>query len=537
MIGTIDISLNTHNPNIPIKPVFTFASSPQSFRIGNVPRKVGRWDITNVFVNVSYPDNSTVAKECVLAGGVWVATVNGCPTSGKVENGLVVTANGTDENGQAVSNYVLGAGDVYVKQLDGAITPGSNVARMYFYETPPQKPNRGDVTFQEGAMVLWDGTEWKPCGEGGVAGEEVVLYDPQLCSTVATETTTALPSFHTVGNRISKLFAMDSVGNLYVRRTFEWSVDGVQRSPIHIDTSLDYNTGMDGTLALLSPRYTEQAFGQVGQYYLTLGFNVHEDGCPWPKVYHTNHPERVFYEDTTFSKQLEEFDVGFAVDGHAVRMKMSPKYTLAYSTQKFHNEVAKHYMRNYTSSLASLESTSYKLLDPYSDWIFEGCPVDNVYLRVEHDYSTSEWILERDMYGEIARVSGMDNNIEVVFEDVEIDGYVTRITAYRNQNADYILMDRAVNQIDYNGTRNDFTFPPARQGHAREFIISVNVTTPTYDQLNFLDDCGNTMVIHYNPNAGYPYLCEMGRFIITMREIALNEFYAQFVKVDCLQGA
>ena len=74
MIGTIDVYLNAHNPNFPIEPVFTFVTSPQSFRIRNVPRKVGKWNITNVFVNVSYPDNSTVSKECVLVGEIWVAT-------------------------------------------------------------------------------------------------------------------------------------------------------------------------------------------------------------------------------------------------------------------------------------------------------------------------------------------------------------------------------------------------------------------------------------------------------------------------------
>ena len=165
MIGTIDVCLNAHNPNFPLEPVFTFVNSSQSFRIRNVPKKIGKWSITNVTVNVSYPDNTIVSKECVLTGGVWVATVNGCSTSGTCENGFVVTASGIDENEQVVSNYVLGVGNLYVKELDGTITPGTTAVKMYFYETVPNAPHKGDTTFQNGILKVYDGTNWKPCYE------------------------------------------------------------------------------------------------------------------------------------------------------------------------------------------------------------------------------------------------------------------------------------------------------------------------------------------------------------------------------------
>lgn len=162
MIGTIDILLQAHNPNFPLEPVFTFVNSAQSFRIRNVPKKIGQWSITAVTVNLSYPDNSTISKECILTGGVWVATVAGCATSGTCENGFVVTASGVDENGQTVSNYVLGAGNLYVKNLDGTIAPGTTAARMYFYDTAPAQPKKGDAAFITGTLNVWDGTSWKP---------------------------------------------------------------------------------------------------------------------------------------------------------------------------------------------------------------------------------------------------------------------------------------------------------------------------------------------------------------------------------------
>lgn len=123
MIGVIDIKVAAHNPNFPLEPVFTFINSAQSFRIRNVPRAVGKWNITKVFVRLVYPDNTTIQKECVLNGNIWIGTVEGCAESGTSTNGFIVTASGIDENENIITNYVLGAGDLYVKDLDGTIDP------------------------------------------------------------------------------------------------------------------------------------------------------------------------------------------------------------------------------------------------------------------------------------------------------------------------------------------------------------------------------------------------------------------------------
>ena len=41
MIGTIDVKVQAHNPNFPLDPVFTFVNSSQSFRIRDVPKRIG----------------------------------------------------------------------------------------------------------------------------------------------------------------------------------------------------------------------------------------------------------------------------------------------------------------------------------------------------------------------------------------------------------------------------------------------------------------------------------------------------------------
>lgn len=50
MIGTIDIRCNAHHPNLAIQPLYTFVASPSNVRVADVPKKIGDWKITEVFV-------------------------------------------------------------------------------------------------------------------------------------------------------------------------------------------------------------------------------------------------------------------------------------------------------------------------------------------------------------------------------------------------------------------------------------------------------------------------------------------------------
>ena len=125
MIGTIDVTVRAARPDLPLPPVRAFVGSPSSVRVRNVPRRIGEWDITRVFVTANYPDSTTETAECVLTGGVWVGTVLGCATPGTSLAGFVVTADGVDEHGSAVSGYILGAGDVIVLTREESITPGT----------------------------------------------------------------------------------------------------------------------------------------------------------------------------------------------------------------------------------------------------------------------------------------------------------------------------------------------------------------------------------------------------------------------------
>ncbi len=119
MIGTIDIEIQAKNPNMPLWPLRAYVNSPSSLRIRNVPKKIGQWEITSVQVTATYPEKTQKTAQCVLVGGVWVGTIEGSPASGTCTNGYTVIADGIDENGNPVSGYVLGRGDVEILKEDG----------------------------------------------------------------------------------------------------------------------------------------------------------------------------------------------------------------------------------------------------------------------------------------------------------------------------------------------------------------------------------------------------------------------------------
>ena len=99
MIGTIDIEVNAAHPSMPLSELCAFVGSPSQVRIRNVPRGIGNWKLTAVYVAVAYPDNTVQAPSCVLTGGIWTATIPGSTATGMSGNGFQVLADGVDEHG------------------------------------------------------------------------------------------------------------------------------------------------------------------------------------------------------------------------------------------------------------------------------------------------------------------------------------------------------------------------------------------------------------------------------------------------------
>lgn len=165
MIAVIDVTVQAENPALKLFPMRAFKGSPSSVRVRNVPRKIGTWSISKVYFSATYPDNQMACAECVLVGGVWIGTITGSARTGFCENGYSVTADGTDENGNAVSGYILGKGDITILDADGAITPGEVMHSMQLLSAESANPKDGDVWKENGAYYIYqDGQAW-PIGD------------------------------------------------------------------------------------------------------------------------------------------------------------------------------------------------------------------------------------------------------------------------------------------------------------------------------------------------------------------------------------
>ena len=160
MIGSVEVRCCAAQPQKPLAPVFSFKDSPQSFRILDVPKSIGTWELTRVYVGLNYPDNTNVEKDATRQGNVWVATVEGCPIAGKTMGGFTIYADGTDESGNPVEGYVLGNGDIYVMEKSEKISALVGKTTMRILDDIPSSPAKGDVLVVGEELKIYNGEEW-----------------------------------------------------------------------------------------------------------------------------------------------------------------------------------------------------------------------------------------------------------------------------------------------------------------------------------------------------------------------------------------
>lgn len=176
MIGSIDIKVNAARPNLPLAPLFAFQDSPSSLRVMDVPKSIGNWAITSVKVAIEYPDNTTIEKVAVRNGSVWVATLEGCEIAGKVLNGYSVLADGKDEDGNDVTGYVLGKGDVFILENDTELSRLVGKIAVRYMDEIPDVPTKGDLMNSNGELRLFDGEDWLVIS----TTEPPPVYDSQI---------------------------------------------------------------------------------------------------------------------------------------------------------------------------------------------------------------------------------------------------------------------------------------------------------------------------------------------------------------------
>ena len=170
MISTQDVKIQAQHPSMPLSPFVAFKNSPSSIRILDVPKKIGLWNITSVQIQVTYPDSQILSKQCVRTGNVWVGTLEGTSSVGQVCKGYQITASGVDEDGNEISGYVLGVGDVVIMDIDGSIFPNEQADNVRIFSSIPDNPKIGDVYLDGIALMIYDGEKWVKIGDQDLSG-------------------------------------------------------------------------------------------------------------------------------------------------------------------------------------------------------------------------------------------------------------------------------------------------------------------------------------------------------------------------------
>ena len=111
-------------------------------------------------MTAKYPDGHNVTKSAVRTGSVWVGTIDGCDTAGTSSQGFTITADGLDEDGNPVTGYVLGVGDLMVLDLDGSIVPEGESWTLRLHDEEPETPHKGDTFLDGDTLKIYDGEDW-----------------------------------------------------------------------------------------------------------------------------------------------------------------------------------------------------------------------------------------------------------------------------------------------------------------------------------------------------------------------------------------
>ena len=173
MIAILDVRASVHNAEMPCGPLAIYAAADNTVRIVGMPTRLGNLDVTAMAIAVTNARGEVHVGQCVKAGHDWLATVPAAHVAeaGRVSEGVVVTATGTDENGEAAS-WTVGCGDVRIRALDASIMDLGGVTLLHLRRVLPETPVGGDVYYSspDAAWMLYDGESWLQMGTNGAQG-------------------------------------------------------------------------------------------------------------------------------------------------------------------------------------------------------------------------------------------------------------------------------------------------------------------------------------------------------------------------------
>lgn len=549
MIGVIDVEIQAANVSMPLYPVRAFVNSPSSIRLRNVPRKIGSWNITSVQIVAAYPDSSIRTANCVLTGGVWVGTIEGCPISGRSENGFTVFASGIDENGNPVSNYVLGKGLIEILEGDGTITPDAPSYYVHLYDEEPDQPKEGDMWPTDDGYVIWqDGEEHKL----GISAEEVSTMISDEVPDIVTEKVEVGvgDNWRNYINETRKPY-WNSDDNIWVWEDI--TGDPLESSAPEDTIELVFNGYyLSATIKLLLTEF--EAFGEEGEYIMKLVFS---DGTEHEVTYHDSvgyftYNGTNYYPQGDVSQWVVDNYYTFEVEG-GITFKFyrdsAMRNALGLATydelETVANQVSSKQDKLNTTQLNAVNSNitaakvaeydeamtkfNYELYSPMRETmtlrqdIFPITYTDNntTYTVQYSDYGTTLTVVETSTLGAsstaiyLAHNNGTTNPMIVAATkttglwaggilpglNVKLNGSTptSGTTPIYDVSGGLVLKNRAINRIPLSQTFNNPTlvFPQITMPQANDFILHVEATgsgyTPSlsYPNYYFYNDSGD----------------------------------------------
>ena len=125
MISRYLINCKCERPDWPFMPISVPCGSSRTIGVIGLSARVPGLEIVGCQIRITNADGVALTKSCKFERGVWVVTF---PAShfqnyGIVKNGVVVFADGKDENGES-RLWIERVGDLRVTALDASSTPG-----------------------------------------------------------------------------------------------------------------------------------------------------------------------------------------------------------------------------------------------------------------------------------------------------------------------------------------------------------------------------------------------------------------------------
>lgn len=529
MIGICDVSVQAANPNMPLYPLRAFVNSPSSLRIRNVPKRIGDWNISSVQLVVAYPDNTVKTVECKLIGNVWVGTVAGSSITGRCENGYTVFASGNDENGNPVSNYVLGKGLIEILEGDGTITPDAPSYYVHLLSAEPSTPKEGDMWPSDGSYVIWQNGQPHGFDDNAMQLAHEAYDVASQANWNVNELSALVPPQASTSNQLAdKAFVNSSVQTATANFRGNWPTWDTVPDPLDVN--------------LYPPDYTGSKVPTVNDYLVVQDASGYNSSQTFVGTW------RFKYSGTwsTDGKNgwLPEYQVNETPMTAAQLAAINSNITAAKVSQ--YDEALTHIQSPDYSIVTITPTTTTGILpsifpitleyEGYPETIYEDeVRMDwwegDIYLVTQHFTPSTD-----DTICVVDGTTGKYKYSEDFADSLRFNGVEpTTDTQVVETTTKYNLQNRAINTISVDASTSTYIleFPSAIQGKARDFIIRAVASAGTYSNPPTLSASGVTLM---NAEGALPEIATdenaAKTTLVYFSEIAANTF---LVKGEALE--